>query len=377
MKISTHLRKISFFVIFFIQLNYVVSAENKTPTSLKQSIILNSMPIQPVVENLSGTHFVFIGENHTWYANHVKQLEFIQAIYEKNKNIVIGMEMFPNNANKHIADYIHGNSSETEFLKNTNYFLEWGYDYRYYKPILDFARKNKIEVIGLNIKNEIVRKIGHSGFQNITREEFQEIPDQIDFANENYKKSLSEIFSYHPNSQSKISDNFYLAQLVRDEYMAQSAQKYFKEHPKSTLVLLVGNGHVEYGHGIPQRLHRMTGKPYKSILLDYPFKPGAADYFVYTKEIKIEKSPRLKVVLSTETAQLVVKDFTEPENAAKHSLRKGDEVVSINKMPIRSIADIRLVLYDKHPGDVLEISIIRDKKSETVKYTLEVYDRED
>jgi uncharacterized iron-regulated protein len=382
MRLSKHIDKVIFFFILMSALSssHAVEkkvenkVESKTGTNIKQNIVLSSMPVKPLADKLAGAPFVFIGENHTVYSNHVKQLEIIKALYEKNKNIAIGMEMFSNASNKIIADYIREKISEADLLTQSDYFQEWGYDFHYYKDILDFARKNKVDVVGLNIKNDIVRKIGKAGFRDITPEELAQIPDQIDFSNESYKKSLNEVFHYHPDYQNKLPDNFYLSQLIRDESMAQSASRYIKENPEKTMILLVGIGHVEFGYGIPQRLRRITGKPNKTILLDSPFKPDAADYFVYTNPIKMKTSPRLKVMISSENEKITVTGFTDADNAAKHALKEKDEILTINNVSIHSIVDIRLFLYDKQPGDIINIAIVRDKQPMTVKYTLEAND---
>jgi len=337
----------------------------------KKNIILSSMPIQPLADKLTQTSFIFIGENHTEYSNHIKQLEIIKALYQKNKNISIGMEMFSSSYNKIISEYISKKITEAELLKFSNYFLEWGYDYQYYKDILDFARKNNIDVIGLNIKNDIIRKIGRHSFQDITQEELKEIPDQIDFSNVTYKNSLSQIFTQHPGYENKLPDNFYLSQLIRDEYMAQSASQYIKANPQKTMILLVGNGHVEFGFGIPKRLQRITGKSNQIIVLDLAFKPGAADYFVYTQHVKMKTSPRLKVMISSTNEKVTVIGFSSKEIKDKHVLKEKDEILSLNNVPVHSIADIRLFLYDKKPGDIIEISLVRGKQPIIEKYTLE------
>jgi len=355
---------------------FTVALEKPGIISLKENIILSTANLQPVIEKLTPTEVLFIGENHTVYANHLKQLEIIKALYKKNPNIAIGLEMFTASSDTDIHDYLNQNITEIEFLRKTRYFSEWGYDYHLYKDILDFAQKHNIDVVGLNIKNDIVRKVGRTGFREITTEEFAEIPDQIDFSDESYRKALAESFNHHPDHQSRQPENFYLSQLIRDEYMARSAARYLKANPKKTLIILVGNGHVENGYGIPQRLRRLTGKTGKIIMLDSPYQPGAADFFVYTADIKMTASPRLKIILASETGQMKVGGFTDPQGGAKHALKKDDEILSINEIPVKNIADIRLVLYDKKPGDVVNIAVVRDKQNLTVQYTLEA-DNED
>ena len=59
------------------------------------------------------------------------------------------MEMFQRPFQKVLDDYIGGKIDEAEFLKGTEYFKRWGFDYQLYRPILLFARSEKIPVVAL------------------------------------------------------------------------------------------------------------------------------------------------------------------------------------------------------------------------------------
>jgi len=355
-------RRYLILAVFVFITNIFAVEKSNIVADFKKNILLADSPVTKIIPNLAQGTFIVIGENHTEFSNHAKELELIEAFFEKNKKMAVGMEMLCRCHQTAIDDYLNSRISEMEFLKHTEYFSEWGYDYQFYKAIVDFAKKNKIALIGLNIKNEIVRNIGYRGLTGISSAEFQEIPDQIDFSNEAYKRSLGDIFLQHNDFQLSQSGNFYFAQLIRDEYMAESAFQYFKRNPDHTLILLAGNGHVEHGFGIPDRLKRRSGKSCKTVLIDAVYEPEAADYFIYTNKMQIKKAPRLNVMLTKTEGKILVTSIPGDTDKEKNPLQVEDEILSINNVQIRSIEDIRLFLYDKSAGEKTRITVIRNQK---------------
>jgi uncharacterized iron-regulated protein len=69
---------------------------------------------------------------------------------------------------------------------------------------------------------------------------------------------LAAIFQAHHQGQTQSLDlsRFFQAQVLWDETMAAVIANYVRQHPQKTLVVLVGQGHLYYGDGIPQRVQR-------------------------------------------------------------------------------------------------------------------------
>jgi len=117
-----------------------------------------TLNLKEIVKRIENKKIIYVGERHDIFSHHIAQLNIIKAIYKKNKKLAIGMEMFQRKFQPIIDKFINGKISEKEFLKKTEYFKRWGFDYNLYKPILDFARENKISVVALNIETEIIKK---------------------------------------------------------------------------------------------------------------------------------------------------------------------------------------------------------------------------
>ena len=61
-------------------------------------------------------------------------------------------------------------------------------------------------------------------------------------------------------------DRYYLAQLVRDEFMAAQVASVVEASARGVVGVLAGRGHVDYGLGIPERVRSSVGEPYIVVL---------------------------------------------------------------------------------------------------------------
>src|SRR5208283_3804696 len=106
-------------------------------------------------------------------------------------------EMFQRPFQKVVDDYIEGRIDERAFLKGTEYFKRWGFDYNLYKPILLFARADKIPVVALNQRQELVNKVFRGGLDSLSEEEKKSVPSQMDFSDDTYRERLTKVFGEH------------------------------------------------------------------------------------------------------------------------------------------------------------------------------------
>jgi hypothetical protein len=197
----------------------------------------------------------------------------------------------------------------------------------------------------------------------------------MNFSSDEYFQRLSGAFNMHTNMGSIMGGrdmrNFVLAQTIRDEAMAEKASIFLKEHKNTTLIILAGNGHIEYKNGIPDRLFRRSKLNYKTILMDYPFDPSAGDYFLYTKEASFQESPKLNIMIKNPENGTEIIGFTSEEIEKSHALKKGDIIQSIDGEQILDIADLRLFLYGKKYGDSISIKVLREAVSTDVTCILQ------
>jgi aminopeptidase N len=317
--------------------------------------------IDSIIPYLAASRIIYIGERHDRFAHHINQLQLIKKMHNAGCNLAVGMEMFQKPFQPVVNDYLAGRIDERKFLKKTEYFSTWRYDYNLYKPVIDYLKRQNLPLVALNIHGEISRKVARDGIYSLSDNEKKQLPGSMDFSNERYRKDLNEVFLLHEGQgELKNFSYFYQAQILWDEVMAESAQKFLTDNPGRKLVILAGNGHVRHKYGIPDRLYRRNHEPFTVIVQDEEIENGIADYVLITAKLEGEKSPQLGVTVEEKDNGLEVMGVRHKSPVEKAGLQAGDVIQTVAGQSITSLADLKLALFYSKIGSRLEIRIERD-----------------
>ncbi|HHG73978.1 MAG TPA: PDZ domain-containing protein, partial [Persephonella sp.] len=290
---------------------------------------------------------IYIGEQHTMFSNHAMQLNIIKALYEKYPKIAVGMEMFQRSKQEVIDRYLKGEIDEKRFLKESEYYKAWKYNYHLYRPIIQFCREKGIPIIALNADRDIVRKVSQKGIESLSKEEIKKLPEDMDFVNFGYIEYLKDIFAEHGSSVTKKKkfSSFLQSQIIWDETMAQTASEYITKNPDRKLIILAGGGHIRYRYGIPSRVERRTGERGLTILMDDQLKKGISDYMIYTAHLTGEKERKIGVYVEETGKGLKVDKVIKDSPAEKAGIKKGDIIIRFNGRQINDIIDLKIELF--------------------------------
>jgi len=113
----------------------------------------SSRSFDNIIKSLLQYRVIYVGEGHTNYEDHLLQLEVIRGLHRHDPRLAIGMEMFPRSSQPVLDSYLAGELDEKTFLKESDYFDVWRFDYRLYQDIINFAKHNKLPLIGLNLES--------------------------------------------------------------------------------------------------------------------------------------------------------------------------------------------------------------------------------
>ncbi len=330
-----------------------------------------------IIDELQKKRVIYAGETHTDMGDHLLQLQIIQALYNKNSNLAIGLEMFPRSAQEVLDAYISGDiATEREFLKKSDYFTVWGYDYRLYAEIIGYARKKRIPLVALNIDKKIVDQVFRDGhFDGIEEEQKIEVPVERRLDIPGYRERLIQAFSGHGKS-SFTPDRlagFIQAQSVWDEAMAESIVNYLTANPDRQLVVIAGNGHTYKDTGIPARVKRRLDIDQSVVTSAGQGMTGRetgyqADYLIYTRPLKLTPAPKVGVILEKETmdeqqelTRVRIKQISPHGKAGEAGLRENDLILTIDGEQIHDINDVRLAVFDKEAGDRVTVRVLRER----------------
>jgi len=328
--------------------------------------------LSQIIPELKKARAVVVGESHTYYHHHLAQLEVIKRLAAENPHLAIGLEMFQQPFQPFLDEYIAGDMDETTLLEKTEYFKRWKYDYRLYAPILRYAREHRIPLIALNIDRDITTRAGEVGIGALNDRDKSHIPAHMDRDVPGYEERIHPIFDQHAGSSKRSFEHFMDVQLLWDEGMAERAAEYLNQHPESAMVILAGAGHVAYRTGIPARLQRRIPGKIVTILSSDGIKlePGVSDYVMFPAEKQLPKAGMMGIFLEQKDQSVAAVGFSDESSGKQAGIKKGDRFDRINGRKIREIADIRLAMWNRKPGDVVDVTVLRKGKPISVKVTL-------
>jgi len=105
---------------------------------------------------------VYIGDYHALPSAQETAARLLQAIAERSRAVVLGVEMVYGRHQRVLDRYMAGDLDETAFLRAIRYDTDWGYDWPSFRKIYDVARQQGIPVIGLDCPPR-------TGFRHIRR----------------------------------------------------------------------------------------------------------------------------------------------------------------------------------------------------------------
>jgi len=320
-----------------------------------------TLSLDSLIKRLLDRKVIYIGEAHTEYGHHLMQYEIIRRLHEQDKRLIIGMEMFQWPFQEFLDRFVQGEITEEEMLRKTEYFDRWSYDYNLYRDILEYARAHRIRVVALNARKEIIEKVSEGGITALSQNEFDELPEEMDMTNAVYRRHLKEIYQRHNLLGRKNFENFYQSQLIWDETMAETVAKTLMENRDYRMVVLAGNGHVEYSWGIPDRVKRRIDLPSAVIVNDggEDVRRELADFILFPDHAEAPSAPKLQVFLEETADGLNVKGLIKGGPADKGGIRKGDIIISIDGKEIRKLSDLKIVLLYKNRGEKIRLGVLR------------------
>jgi uncharacterized iron-regulated protein len=342
------------------------ASENGIAYSLDEPVLVlqpqKAESLKDIMPSLLHVPVIYLGERHTNYEDHRVQLKVIQYLHEKGRKFAIGMEMFQQMFQKPIDEYLKGTLNEREFLKKTEYYKRWQYDYNQYREIVEYAKVNRIPIVALNIRTEIIQKVAATGMDSLGDSERKEIPESMDMTDEEYRGRLEKIFENHKQRGNRSFENFYQSQILWDETMAHMIDEYLKEHPAHQMVILAGVGHVVYASGIPRRTHRLNSKQYTVVLPDAAgIGRDAGNFIVFAELQEPQLTLKLGVVVSKTKNGLTIDQVVPRSIATAAGIEEGDILVAMDDWKIEEIDDIRIFMSDRKRGDTIKITVLRKK----------------
>ncbi len=235
--------------------------------SLGKEVSLNE-----IIDDMSHHDVLFFGEEHNDSVGHYLEKTIFEMLFQKfNSNLCLSMEMFERDVQPVMNEYLKGYIREKNFNKDARI---WG-NYRDYKPMIEFAKTNKLDVVCANAPSRYTNLAGRRGqpaLMELPKESkrfFAPLP--YDTATGNYYEKLWEMSGHAPVAASDTAKtiapvmsmggfNLIMAQSLWDATMAYSIVEYKKQNKSKKIMQVNGRFHSDEGFAVVTQLKKYNSK---------------------------------------------------------------------------------------------------------------------
>lgn len=198
---------------------------------------------------------VFFGEEHNDPISHWLELQVLKSLYQKDNALTLAMEMFEADDQIVLDEYLQGTIEESHLLKEAKIWNNYKTDY---KPLVEFAKEKKLNVIASNVPRRyanLVYRKGVAALDSLAPEAkkwIAPLPITIDLMLPGYQSMIT---TMGPHAKSGSAENMARSQAVKDATMA-----YFITKSKGRVLHVNGSYHSQNKEGIIGYLNTFNSK---------------------------------------------------------------------------------------------------------------------
>jgi uncharacterized iron-regulated protein len=211
---------------------------------------LKATTIESVVSKVNAGGVLILGELHGNATHYLRQKAALAALAGAGRcTVSVGLEFLSWVHQSFVDDYFDGKLAEADFLKAA----EWGGNpFSDYRDQALFPKQTGGRLIGLNAPRKLTGAISKRGVEGLTAEEVALMPPGFELGRKEYRERFDSIMGGHVPAQAL--DRYFAAQSTWDETMAWQVASYLGANPTHCVAVIVGDFHVNFGGGLPDRL---------------------------------------------------------------------------------------------------------------------------
>ncbi|MGF1733180.1 ChaN family lipoprotein [Photobacterium kasasachensis] len=210
-----------------------------------------ALSISELAQALQSADIVLVGEWHGHPGTHLMQAQLFAQLYRLNPDMALSMEQFTREKQNVVNQYLAGEIGEKTLIKEGHAWPNYASDYR---PLVEFAKQEQLDVIAANAPRPIVRCIGKNGAEYLGKLPATErnwVAESLTLDNDAYQQKF--IASMHHGDEARTQRQF-AAQTTWDDTMAESMVNYLALHPNRQIIHVAGRFHVAEGLGTASRI---------------------------------------------------------------------------------------------------------------------------
>jgi uncharacterized iron-regulated protein len=195
---------------------------------------------------------LILGEQHNNEAHQRQHMAVLTGLRDRGLKVSVGMEFVAYPFQSSCDRWLKGEITTEVFLQE----IAWGTGnpFRFYQEQMAFPRPSFEEkLIALNAPRSLTRKISREGLAQLTDAEKALMPPHFALGNAEYFERFVAAMGGHVPDPEAVR-RYFAAQSTWDDTMAWKAQEFLVQNPEQVLVIIVGEFHVQYQGGLPDRL---------------------------------------------------------------------------------------------------------------------------
>ncbi len=154
--------RISITSLLFSLFTTLIFSQNK-PAYKLYNVNGSEVSYQKMIKKMSKADVVLFGEHHTNPIVHWLQMEATSDL-NANRKLTLGAEMFEADNQLQLNNYLSDKITQKAFDTVARLWKNYPTDY---KPLVDFAKKNKLKFIATNIPRSFASKVYKYGFESL------------------------------------------------------------------------------------------------------------------------------------------------------------------------------------------------------------------
>jgi uncharacterized iron-regulated protein len=216
------------------------------------------IPVDKIVADLANADVLFFGEEHNDSACHYLENKIFRSLHARYGNdIALSMEMFETDGQLALNEYLAGLIDESRFSKDVRL---WN-NYKDYRPMVEYAKQNKIPVIAANPPRRYVSLVSRRGMKSLdslSKDAKKFLPPlPYDTLTGRYREKFYEIMKGSPGAD---NPNIYFSQSLWDAGMSYRICRFLKKNRGKKVFHCVGGFHTEEKLGTAAQLQMRRRK---------------------------------------------------------------------------------------------------------------------
>jgi len=200
---------------------------------------------------------ICLGERHDSVPDHAAQLAVLEGLLERRElrgfELGLGLEMVESVQQPVLEKFSRGRLSLLDLPEALDWPRTWGFSFELFREQLEEVPRRGVVPLALNLPKPLARRIAEVGVDSLKPKETEQLPELTRDV-PRHRALFDELMQGHPSGSPEELERYYLAQVARDDQMAEIAVQWVKARRSlRKLVIVAGVAHC-HDSALPLRI---------------------------------------------------------------------------------------------------------------------------